>query len=161
MTLCEDDETRCPVFRTMSPDERQHVQQLAEYLTFQKGQTIFRERDEILQGLWMLRRGTCDVVKELTGGAEQQMAFLEAGAIFGEMSFFDPSPHSATVRAVAECELMFLAVEKIETLRLLDLSAAYKLITNAVQIMATKLRRMDRYTLDLFPAARTTPGPGI
>lgn len=31
-----------------------------------------------------------------------------------------------------------------------------KLITNAGQIMASKLRRMDRYTLDLFPAARSS-----
>lgn len=72
------------------------------------------------------------------------------------MSFFDPSPHSATIRAVDESELMFLPVEKIESLRVLDLSAACKLITNAGQIMASKLRRMDRYTLDLFPAARSS-----
>jgi CRP/FNR family transcriptional regulator, cyclic AMP receptor protein len=91
---------QCPVYGTMSSDERQHVQQLAEYLTFAKGQTVIRERDEIPQGLWMLQRGKCQVVKELSGGAEQQLALLEPGAIFGEMSFFDPSPHSATVRAV-------------------------------------------------------------
>lgn len=140
----------------MSPDERQHVQQFAEYLTFEKGRTVIRERDEVPQGLWMLQRGKCQVVKDLAGGAEQQMALLESGAIFGEMSFFDPAPHSATIRAVDESELMFLPVDKITELRVLDLSAAYKLITNAGQIMATKLRRMDRYTLDLFPAARTS-----
>lgn len=83
------------------------------------------------------------------------MAMLEPGAIFGEMPFFDPAPHSATIRAVSECELMFLPLEKIETLRMTDLSAAYKLVVNAGQIMASKLRRMDRYTLDLFPPART------
>lgn len=156
MTLCEDDVTKCPVFGTMSPDEREHVQQFAEYLTFPKGRTILREKDEAPQGLWMLHRGKCQVVKELNSGAEQQMALLEPGAIFGEMSFFDPSPHSATIRAVDESVLMFLSVDKIEALRVLDLSAAYKLISNAGQIMATKLRRMDRYTLDLFPAARSS-----
>ena len=83
---------------------------------------------------------------------------LEPGAIFGEMSFFDPAPHSATIRAANECELMFLPLEKIETLRMTDLSAAYKLVVNAGQIMASKLRRMDRYTLDLFPPARTKSG---
>ncbi len=155
MTLCEDDVTQCPVFGNMSPDERHHVQQFAEYLTFPAGRTILRERDEAPQGLWMLSRGKCQVVKELNGGAEQQMALLEPGAIFGEMSFFDPSIHSATIRAIEQSELMFLAVEKIESLRVLDLSAAYKLIRNAGQIMAVKLRRMDRYTLDLFPSARS------
>lgn len=68
MTLCEDDVSQCPLFGTMSSDERQHVQQLAEYLTFAKGRTIFRERDEVPQGLWMLHRGKCQVVKELAGG---------------------------------------------------------------------------------------------
>jgi len=147
---------QCSVYGTMSPDERQHVQQLAEYLTFVKGRTVIRERDEVPQGLWMLQRGKCQVVKELSGGAEQQLALLESGAIFGEMSFFDPAPHSATIRAIEESELMFLPAEKIEALRVLDLSAACKLITNAGQIMASKLRRMDRYTLGLFPAARTS-----
>ncbi len=156
MTLCEDDVSQCPVFGTMSPDERQHVQQFADYLTFPKGRTILREKDEASQGLWMLHRGKCQVGKELSGGVEQQMALLEPGAIFGEMSFFDPSSHSATIRAVEESELMFLPSEKIEALRVLDLSAAYKLVRNAGQIMASKLRRMDRYTLDLFPAARSS-----
>lgn len=107
------------------------------------------------QGLWVLSRGKFQVVKELNGGAAQQMAMFEPGAIFGEMSFFDPSPHSATIRAIDECQLMFLPAEKIEALRVLDLSAAYKLISNAGQIMAGTLRRMDRYTLDLFPSARS------
>ncbi len=140
----------------MSPEERQHVQQIAEYRHYDKGHTVIRERDPQPQGLWMLRSGTCHVVRDLSGGAEQQMAMLEPGAIFGEMSFFVPSPHSATIRAVDESVLMFLSVVKIEALRVLDLSAAYKLISNAGQIMATKLRRMGRYTLDLFPAARSS-----
>jgi len=154
MTLCEDDFDQCPVFSTMSPEERQSVQQIAEFRFFNKGQTVIRERDGAPQGLWMLGHGNCHVVRDLSGGAEQQMAMLEPGAIFGEMSFFDPAPHSATIRAVSECELMFLPLEKIETLRMTDLSAAYKLVVNAGQIMASKLRRMDRFTLDLFPPAR-------
>ena len=157
MTLCEDNFDQCPVFGTMSPEERQHVQQIAEFRFFNKGQTVIRERDAAPQGSWMLRHGNCHVVRDLSGGAEQQMAMLEPGAIFGEMSFFDPAPHSATIRAVNECELMFLPLEKIETLRMTDLSAAYKLVVNAGQIMASKLRRLDRYTFDLFPPARTNP----
>lgn len=156
MTPCEENFDLCPVFGTMSPEERQHVQQIAEYRRYNKGQTVIRERDDVPQGLWMLRHGTCHVIRDLSGGAEQQMAMLEPGAIFGEMSFFDPAPHSATIRAVDACELMFLPAEKIETLRMIDLSAAYKLVVNAGQIMASKLRRMDHYTLDLFPAARAT-----
>ena len=155
MSVNEYDESNCPVFGSMSPEEREHVRQIAEYKTFQKGQTVIRQRDEVPQGLWMLNRGSCQVVKDLEGGAEQQVDMLEPGAIFGEMSFFDPAPHSATVRAFEECELMFLPAEKIETLRILDLTAAYKLIRNAGQIMASKLRSMGYYTLDLFPAART------
>lgn len=157
MTICEEDVSKCPVFGNMSPEERQHVQQFAEYRTYNKGQTVIRERDEAPQGLWMLESGSCQVVKDLAGGAEQQMAMLHPGATFGEISFFDPGPHSATVRAVEQSELMFLPVEKIETLRVLDLSAAYKLVRNAGQIMSSRLRHMDQYTLDLFPSARTTP----
>lgn len=156
MTRCEEDITQCPVFRSMSPDERQHVQQISEQMKFDPGQTILREGDGVPQGLWMLQRGACQVIKELDGGAEQQLALLEPGAIFGEMSFFDPAPHSATIRTAGEAELMFLPAEKIEALRVLDLSAAYKLIRNAGLIMAGKLRRMDRYTLDLFPAGGST-----
>jgi len=71
------------------------------------------------------------------------------------MSFFDPGRHSATIRAVQASELTFLPADKVESLRVLDLTAAYKLVRNAAQVMSGKLRQMDRYTLDLFPAART------
>lgn len=157
-TPCEQNYQLCPIFRTMSPEERQHVLQLAEYQNFRIGSSIIREKATVPSGLWMLRSGQCEVVCLLNSGGEQQMAFLNPGAIFGEMSLFDPGPHSATVRAVTECELMFLSAEKIELLQSTDLVAALKLTKNMGRMMAGKLRRMDYYKFDLFPVSPVISG---
>ena len=157
-TPCEQNYESCPIFRTMSPEERQHVLQLADYQTYEVGRSIIREKAAVPCGLWMLRSGQCEVVCSLGSGGEQQMAFLNPGAIFGEMSLFDPGPHSATVRAVTQCELMFLSAEKIELLESTDLVAALKLTKNMGRMMAGKLRRMDYYKFDLFPVSPVIAG---
>lgn len=151
MTIsCETNYEACPVFRNMNLDERELVLQLADFRTYEHGTTIIRQESSKPQGLWMLRTGSCEVVANLEAGGEQQIAFLTPGAVFGEMSFFDPALHSASVRVVEDAEVMHLSLEAFERLELNNLAASYKLLRNLGKIMAQKLRKMDLYTVDLF-----------
>jgi CRP-like cAMP-binding protein len=83
------------------------------------------------------------VLKSSPEASEQQVAFLRPGAIFGEMSFFDPAPHSATIRVVEDAEFLFFSTEAYQKLEFLAPGAAHKFVKNMGRILAQKLRRTD------------------
>ena len=145
---CETDYAACPIFRNLSPAERQAAppQQAPSGLRH----TILHQGELAPSGLWMVRSGTCEVVADVAHGGERQMAFLPPGSVFGELSFFDDAPHSATVRVVEDSELMHLPLGEFGQLEESNPQAAYKLLQNLGRVMAQKLRRMDRSVLDLF-----------
>lgn len=150
VTTCESNYAACPIFRTLAPEERDIVLQVAEFEIHERGYTILRQGNEKPSGLWMIRSGACEVVSDVYQGAEQQMALLSDGAIFGEISFFDPGLHSATVRVVEPAEVMHLSLESFERLSLSHPGIAFKLLRNLGRVISQKLRRMDQVTLDLF-----------
>lgn len=149
-TSCETDYKACPIFRTLTAEERQAVLRLAHFQTHPHGHTILHQGELAPSGLWMVRSGTCEVVSDVAHGGEHQMAFLPPGSVFGELSFFDEAPHSATVRVVEDAEVMHLPLGEFSRLEESDPQAASKLLRNLGRIMAQKLRRMDRSVLDLF-----------
>ena len=74
------------------------------------------------------------------------MAVLESCAIFGEMSFFNPAPHSASVRAVTNVEIMRLSRESYDVLEQSGSTAAAKIAVNTVNVLAERLQQMDKFT---------------
>jgi CRP-like cAMP-binding protein len=101
------------------------------------------------QVLWIIAQGECEVFKMVKPDIEQRLTVLDAGAVFGEMSFFQPAPHSASVRAITDVEVMRLSREEFAALEKTSPCAARKMLINAVQILAERLRRMDDWTCKL------------
>ena len=148
MPLTEADTTRIPLFQDMTPGERQSVLGRLEAETYGRGETILRE-GKSTQILWVIVGGRCEVVKARKNGGDQQLAVLEAGAVFGEMSFFNPAPHSASVRTLTEVEVARLSRESFEGLFASGCSAAFRLTANTARILAERLLRMDDWICDL------------
>ena len=115
---------RCPLFHGMSPGEREEIVALLEPQSFRPEETILSE-GPTLQCLWILTHGTVRVVKTLANGHVQELTRLEPFNVFGEMSFFAPAPHSASVQAVSEVEVSRLSREKYDMLLRVGSLAAY------------------------------------
>ena len=145
MAAFEAELARCPIFLEMSPDECQEVLDLARVETCRAGQTILHE-GHLTQMLWIILRGRCEVVKTANDGHEQQLGVLERGALFGEMSFFHPAPHPASVRALSRVQLMSVSREKYGQLERSGSKAAYKIAASIARMLADRLRRMDEWT---------------
>lgn len=139
----------CPIFRDMTLDERAQVLGMLETQRFEKGKVILREGEKN-QSLWILVHGRCEVIKSAKKGAEQQLAALEPGAVFGEMSFFESAPHSASIRALTEVEVMRLSRENYERLRAEQSPSACKIAASVISVIAQRLRRMDEWTCGLL-----------
>ena len=116
----------CPLFASMSLDEQRHVQALFENESFAAGEVILQEGHST-QMLWIILEGECEVIKQCGNSTEQQLAVLNPGAVFGEMSFFQEAPHSATVRTLTDVEVMRLPRKKFDELRDSGSIAAYKI----------------------------------
>jgi CRP-like cAMP-binding protein len=134
--------SRCPVFSDMTPDECLEFMQHVEEVQYPAGEVILRE-GRSLQILWILIQGDCEVVKSMPRGQERQLAVLNGGALFGEMSFFKPAPHSASVRALTDVKLLRLSVDRFRQLERTHPQIAYKIAAGTAQVLSDRLRRMN------------------
>lgn len=154
MADVRDDLTNFPIFSDFSPSEREQIKPLLERCAFSKGDVILRE-GKSTQFLWIVAGGRCEVFKMNGHGAEQQLAVLEPGAVFGEMSFFEPAPHSASVRTLCNCEVVRMSPEKFDQLQKQCPEAAYKLARRIISVLAQRLRKMDDWTAELVDRPET------
>lgn len=138
---------RCSILQGFEEPELRAFLERVLYEGFPAGQDILTEGKEY-QGLWIVLRGKCEVMKQ-GRHRESRLAVLEPGNAFGEMSFLQTVPHSATVRSMTEVETMRLMRDRYEDLRQACPSAAHKIALNIIRIVADRLRRMDEWTCEL------------
>ena len=68
------------------------------------GQAVFRDGD-LGTEMYIIHAGRVEIVKELDG-TEAQLAVLERGDFFGEMSLLEELPRAATARALTDVKLL-------------------------------------------------------
>ena len=73
---------------------------------FEKGQILVKEKSSSRK-LYIIRRGKVRVYKEYFG-QKVTLAVLESGQVFGELSFFDAEPRSASVEAITDVEAIIV-----------------------------------------------------
>jgi CRP-like cAMP-binding protein len=139
----------CEIFDALTPDQRRHVLRLMEPRSFAPGMAILEEGKQT-RGLWVITDGRCEVVKSGPHGTAQTIAELSPGSVFGEMSFFQTAPHSATVRGLSHVSTLFLSAENYARLEETCLAAAHRLSHSIAVILAGRLRRMDDWTTSLL-----------
>ena len=138
----------CPLLRELSGAQLSDVFELVESERFLAGDPIL-EQGKVLQAIWMIVSGECEVVRSCGRDRTRQLAVLDAGGVFGEMSFFQKAPHSATVRAMTDVDTVRLSPEAFQTLKRRNLAAAHGITTNLVHLLSDRLRRMDSWTCEL------------
>ena len=79
-------------------------------------------------------------------GSKQPLAYLEAGDIFGEMSFLTALKRTTSV--YAESTTIVFEVDR-ETLNYLDLPVREKLKDNIISVLASRITRMNETVIRL------------
>ncbi len=137
----------CPLLEDVTLQEIEEMGDHARVEVFPEGQVILSE-GKMSQGLWLILSGKCDVIKHC-GKEPSVLSTLEPGNVFGEMSFFEMAPHSATVQAIEEVKALCLGREEFEELRETCPSISEKIAVNIVKLLSDRLRRMDVWTCEL------------
>ena len=143
---------KIPIFRNLNETECRQLADIATPQEFTPGEVILRQ-GKSSQNLWVVVEGKCEVVKYKDAAAAPRdalvLAVLEPYSHFGEMSFFHPAPHSASVRAQSAVKLLVIARADYDELIEEGVWAAYKLAYNVLEGLADRLRRMDQWVAEL------------
>lgn len=102
------------------------------------GETVVA-RGAVDRGLYLVRRGRLAVVIE-AGGRERNLTLIPAGSVFGEQSFADGRPRSATIRAIDEAEVYRLDWEAYTALAADDPALAREIMADLARILSERLR---------------------
>lgn len=135
-------------FKGISADAAAQICDTLSAVTFDDNETILHEGDDT-QALWIILSGEC-IVSRSCPSDEKILAVLNAGDVFGEMSFLQTSPHSASVIAAKPVKACCYHRKDFDTLSRERPEAAFRIAVNIAGVIAERLRQMDTWVCDLF-----------
>jgi small-conductance mechanosensitive channel/CRP-like cAMP-binding protein len=139
------------LFRPLSDDDRAVLAAAARERLYGEGQTIVRQGD-VGDSMFLVGRGSARVTIQ-PGGAE--VAVIQAGGYFGEMSLLTGQPRTATVSAIGECLLLQISSPDFRRVALSH-PAVLEQVTAAV---ANRQAGLDRSREVLASVATTADAP--
>ena len=137
-----------PLFGGLPAEALQRFAERAETVHVNAGDVVFAEGDHA-RSLYVLTSGLLDVVKRCPNAAEQgkaeecHLSPIKPGDCFGEMSFIDMQPRSATVRAIEGSDLWVWTYASIHERYCKDQKCAMLLVMNIARELSRRLRRTD------------------
>ncbi len=130
---------RVPLFSMLTESQAVSVADAVVKRRFKRGEMIV-EQGKKSNALFILLNGRARVVTADTRGREVILATLQPGDHIGEMSLIDNEPHSATVRAEVQTDVLMLGRSEFARCLPENTSMAYAVMRGLVQ----RLRHADR-----------------
>jgi CRP-like cAMP-binding protein len=100
---------------------------------------IFIHENDVSRKLFILRKGRVRVYKSYMGG-KITLAILGPGEIFGELSFFDSKPRSASVEALTDVHVDCIDGEQLSD----DIKSLPTWVHSVFKSVATRFRTIDQ-----------------
>lgn len=107
-------------------------------IEFPAGTYVFREGD-LGPEMYIVQEGSVEIIKEVDEGEEKQLAVLEKGDFFGEMSLLEELPRAASARAVTELRLLQINGATFDRM----LQSNPEIAVRMMRKMARRLRHAD------------------
>lgn len=144
-TVVTDDVLRqAPLFHGLDDDASSALENSMSTVTLRRGEMLFEEGDEG-DRLYVVMNGKIKLGRTSQDGRENLLAILGPGQMFGELSFFDPGPRSATATAVTDVELRSLGHQSLSPVLTSHPDVAYAMLHQ----LAGRLRRTNEVVGDM------------
>ncbi len=138
------------LFTGLSDEEIKKLKLYMEVRSFKPLEAIFLEEMEG-NAIYLVKEGTVKISKiaddeeegEKNKDAEKVLTYFKTGDIFGEMSFIDDLPRSASAYAVEDTELYIFKRDAFDKMAEEDPRFAIKVLMNISRIISQRLRRTD------------------
>jgi len=102
-------------FADLTDTELEVIAKITNQQNFKLGETIFKE-SETGQSLYVIRSGEVKASVSAPNGESFTLTLLKDGDIFGQMSFVDARPRSATIMAVSDVETIIMEKSDFEAI---------------------------------------------
>ena len=132
------------LFAGLDDESARALEESMAPISLKRGEVLFNEGDEGNQ-LYVVTEGKVKLGRTSADGRENLLAILGPGQMFGELSFFDPGPRSATATAVTNVELMSLGHDALFPVLADHTDVALALLHQ----LAGRLRRTNEVVGDL------------
>ena len=133
-----------PLFSGVDEDSAAVLEDSMAASSLDRGDVLFNEGDSGSQ-LYVVIEGKIKLGRTSADGRENLLAILGPGQMFGELSFFDPGPRSATATAVTDVELKSLGHDALSPVLVTHPDVALALLHQ----LAGRLRRTNEVVGDL------------
>ena len=130
---------RVPLFSMLTNDQAQSIADSVVKRRFRRGEIIV-EHGKKSNALFILLTGRARVLTSDSRGREVILAVLQPGDYVGEMSLIDNEPHSATVRAEVQTDMLILGRAEFARCLPENSSLSYAIMRGLV----ARLRSADR-----------------
>ncbi|MDE1948959.1 MAG: Crp/Fnr family transcriptional regulator [Burkholderiales bacterium] len=149
---------RVPLFSMLTADQAQGIADSVVKRRFRRGELVV-EQGRKSNALFILLNGRARVLTSDSRGREVILAVLESGDYVGEMSLIDNEPHSATVRAEVQTDMLVLARADFARCLPENSTLSYAILRGLVR----RLRNADRQieSLALLDMAEEVDGQKI
>ena len=137
------------IFGGLTREEATAVWHTVVQKRFDAGSRILEEGDNV-QALWIILEGECVVTRDCGNGHRRELARLGPGDVFGEMSFVQTAPHSASIDAVTKVFTAAWRREDFQKLTEKNPRAGFRIVSNIAAVLAERIRRMDQWVCDLM-----------
>jgi len=112
------------VFSFLQPEQVSAISEMAEVITFETGETVFR-RGERADFLFALLEGQVSLRIPREGGVSLQIEDLPKGALFGSCVCFDLNQYSLTAICTEDSKLLKIDAAGLKGVMDRDLSVGY------------------------------------
>ncbi|HUW56266.1 MAG TPA: cyclic nucleotide-binding domain-containing protein [Planctomycetota bacterium] len=142
-----------PLFAEFAPEDAHVLSACCHRHFIARKHIFFRKGGQFdrLDGLFIVRRGMVQIYRQVTRLREEKIALASVGEVFGELSLVLTQPHSASIRAVNDSELIEISRETYNQLKTKHEKVAMKLMDVMLKVLA---KRLGRTTKMLFSPIR-------
>lgn len=138
------------LFKGLTEDELKAIAEIITPDIYPAGKQIFEEGEVTCPCIYIIQKGKVDVQKRNKDGDLLTLSVQREGSFFGELSFIDNKPHSATMTTASE-ESVVLKMDRtdFDKLVLRYPAAGYKMLMNVTQDISQLVRRMNTQYVDM------------
>ncbi len=124
-----------------------------------KGEVRVEHGIQVVRQTVVKRPNGTDAVRKMPGRLSVEVTRLGRGALFGEMSFVDDEPTSATVTAVSEVEAVFIEGGKVRDKLESDPALAARFYHSLAIVLSGRLREANKQARGIRPRSPAAPRP--
>jgi CRP-like cAMP-binding protein len=138
-----------PFFADLTDDELTVISKITSRKDFKLGDTVFKESEDG-QSVYVLKSGEVKACKVAPDGELFTLTIMKDGDIFGEMSFLDGRPRSATIVAMSDLVTYVIERSDFETIVDENPRIIYKIMRNIVFTIHSIVRGMNARYIEMI-----------